>query len=67
MNRFLDQAQSGEPFYGSINTLEDLKFNLKENAIPEDLANMDVEDYYDFLDQRRRLMSKYIKDFYFSL
>lgn len=67
MNRVLDQAQRGEPFYGSINTLEDLKFNLKENAIPEDFANMNVEDYYDFLDQRRRLMSKYIKDYYFSL
>ena len=67
MNRVLDQAQSGEPFYGSINTIEDLKINLKENAISEDLANMNVEDYYDFLDQRRRLMSKYIKDYYFSL
>lgn len=67
MEEVLNQIYNGEAYYGSINTEVDLKLNLEENAIPEELTEMTVEDYNVFLDKRRRLMSKYIKEYYFSL
>ena len=67
MKEVLNQINKGEAYYGSIGSKDDLKLNLYENAIPEEFVEMDVENYLDFLDKRRRLMSQYIKDFYFSL
>lgn len=46
---------------------EALLKNLKMNCVPEDIFDMDIKDYEDFLDNRRKLMARKIKDFYFSL
>mgnify|MGYP001132523843 CR=1 FL=1 len=37
------------------------------NCIPEDIFEMDIENYDDFLMRRRTLMAKKIKDYYLSL
>ena len=54
-------------FNNEIASDEQLKQNLKENAIPECVVNYDVNDYEKFLAERRVEMAKLIKDYYYSL
>jgi len=44
-----------------------LKENLSINCIPENIVNMDASHYEDFLLERRKLMAKKIKNYYYSL
>jgi hypothetical protein len=41
--------------------------NLEMNCVPADIMTMEIEDYSEFLNQRRMLMAQKIKAFYFSL
>ena len=41
--------------------------NLIENDIPASILNNTHENYEDFLQQRRKLMSYKIKEYYYSL
>lgn len=41
--------------------------NMAENAIPEDIINMTVEQYDEFLSGHRKLMAETIKKFYKNL
>ena len=52
---------------GSITDLDQLKKNLIDNCIPEEIVNMDYTAYNEFLEKRRSLMAKKIKNFYYSL
>ncbi len=52
---------------GSITDLEQLKDNLATNCIPFETCNMTHVDYETFLEKRRILMAKKIRDFYYSL
>ena len=54
-------------FNNEISDDNQLKQNLKENAIPESVVNYDVNDYEKFLSERRVEMAKMIKDYYYSL
>lgn len=63
----LSQCENGKPIFGGITSLEDLKKNLEENCIPLEIFNMDVGNYDEFLEKRRILMAKKIKDYYHSL
>ena len=45
----------------------ELLSNLEMNCVPADIMTMGIEDYSEFLNQRRMLMSQKIKAFYFSL
>lgn len=62
-----DQCDSQEMKFGNISELSLLKENLSLNCIPEDILTMDASHYEDFLLERRKLMAKKIKAFYFSL
>ena len=62
-----NQVTGGKFYYGGISTLEDLSKNLAENCISENFMNMNAPDYQGFLEKRRILMSKYIRDYYYSL
>lgn len=62
-----DQCNGKPLTYGGINTMTDLQKNLEGNCIPDSIYNMSLNDYEDFLKQRRELMAKKIKDYYFSL
>ena len=44
-----------------------LSQNLKENAIPEEVVNYDIENYGTFLEKRRNEMAKLVKDYYYSI
>ena len=38
--------------------------NNRENAIPEEIVDYDFHNYSDFLNQRRHLMAKKMREFY---
>jgi hypothetical protein len=49
---------------GTIVNEEDFRANLAANCIPEEIVNLTVADYEDFLLERRRLMAAKIKEYY---
>ena len=61
------QCETGEISVGTITRGEDLNENLRVNCIPDGISNMTPEDYPAFLDARRKLMAKKIKNYYYSL
>lgn len=61
------QCNGQENKYGLINKEEDLKQNLQENSIPEEIIDMTYENYEEFLQKRRILMANKIKKYYYSL
>jgi hypothetical protein len=63
----LEQCHSGELKYGAIANKEELSKNLEENCIPESVFTMTIENYQEFLMERRKLMAKKIKSYYYSL
>lgn len=67
MKEVYKQIDRKQPVYGGIVELNDLKDNLRQNCVPDDFENMDINDYQTFLEQRRKLMAQKIKDYYFSL
>lgn len=58
---------NGRIRYGGINTMEELNANLKTHCIPESIFEMNIENYTDFLTERRKLMAEKMKEYYFSL
>ena len=53
--------------YGGIDNMVELMNNLKTHCIPESIFEMTVENYGEFLEQRRKLMAQKMKNYYFSL
>ncbi|MGV8830158.1 MAG: GmrSD restriction endonuclease domain-containing protein [Breznakibacter sp.] len=62
-----EQCNSKEMKFGNITDITTLKENLKTNCIPENIVELEVVHYENFLLERRKLMAKKIKDYYFSL
>ena len=62
-----EQCDSKEMKFGNITDINLLKENLNINCIPENIISMDVNHYEDFLLERRKLMAKKIKNYYYSL
>lgn len=58
------QFEGGALKLGSIDNLDDLSSNLAMNCVPESIMEMGFEDYERFLEERRRLMAQYMKQFY---
>lgn len=67
MSEVLKQCSGSEHVYGAIDNIEDLKYNMKENCIPFDFFKMNINNYDEFLRQRRKLMAEKIKEYYYSL
>lgn len=67
MDEVVAQANGGKHKYGSIDTPNALKNNLKQNAIPDLIFNATHKDYVDFLEQRRKLMAIKIEKYYKTL
>ena len=63
----LDACNSGSSYFGDISDERTLMENLTENCIPEDIFFMTGADYDRFLNERRELMAKKIKEYFFSL
>ena len=47
--------------------MDELNETLKQNCIPKEFINYSIENYKLFLEKRRILMSKKIKEYYFNL
>ena len=67
MQVMLEQVSGGELVYGGITDADDLKRNLDENCIPDGFEKMDICSYTSFLEKRRALMARYIRDYYKQL
>ena len=67
MAQMKKQVAGEGSFYGGISSMEDLKTNLSENCVPLEFMEMDVFDYQVFLDMRRTMMAKYIREYYEGL
>ena len=67
MKTIIEQCNGQENKYGAINNMEDLHKNMEENCIPESLIYMTINDYEEFLKERRKLMANKIKQYYESL
>ncbi len=63
----VEQTNGGEMNYGAINDPDSLAENLRANCIPENLHQMTINDYDQFLSQRRKLMAAKLKRYYASL
>lgn len=61
------QIDSGDLHLSGINNIDDLKANLESNCVPFDIVNMGIDNYQDFLTERRKLMADKIKNYYFNL
>jgi hypothetical protein len=62
-----EQCNGGKMKYGAITTMEELLDNLKTHCIPPTILDSTVEEYDDFLIERRKLIAAKIKNYYFSL
>lgn len=62
-----DSIVSGNSYFGDISSVESLELSLRANCIPEGIFSMGVEDYEDFLVERRKLMAQKIRAYFESL
>ena len=67
MKKVYEQCQTKAPVYGGIVDLSELRANLEQNCIPDGFEEMSIADYDTFLEKRRVLMAKKIRDYYFGL
>jgi len=67
MTEVIKQTKSGKLKYGGIVEERALAENLKQNCIPVGFEKMGLDDYDNFLKERRKLMAKKIKEYYQSL
>ena len=65
--RVLKQCESGILDIGNIADKDKLMINMAQNALPEDVVTMTVDDYDRFLTERRKLMASIIKKYYKGL
>lgn len=61
------QCNGGPKRYGNITDPDVLRNNLHAHCIPEGVDDMTVDDYPDFLAERRRLMAKKIRSYFEGL
>jgi hypothetical protein len=62
-----NQMLNGNQQVSGLSNEQQLLENLKMNCVPVEIQNMNIEDYNDFLNLRRKLMATKIKEYYHSL
>lgn len=65
--KIIHQCNGGGLVYGAICDMDALRENLAMNCIPESIFGMELSGYEEFLRERRLLMAKKMRDYYFSL
>lgn len=66
-SKVVQQCDGKTPEIGNITDLDALKQNIADNALPQEIVSMTVDDYDAFLDKRRQLMAKMIETYYKQL
>jgi hypothetical protein len=61
------QMQDNNRQVSGLSTQQELLENLRMNAVPASIMQMSINDYNDFLIERRRIMATKIKEYYHSL
>lgn len=61
------QMQNGNQLVSGLTTEQELFDNLTMNCVPNEIMQMNIGDYQDFLTLRRKLMAQKIKEYYKSL
>ena len=61
------QCENGEVKIGTITDIQSYYNNLQLNCIPQNIDEMDYNNYQEFLSERRKMMANKIKNFYYSL
>lgn len=64
MKDMLTQCESGKIKYGNITDKDQLMENLAKHCIPAAIFEMNIENYHEFLEERRKLMAEKIKRYY---
>jgi len=59
-----EQCNGGELKYGGISDWNLIIENFKQNAVPLNIFEMTMDDYQDFLIQRRQLMAEKMRKYY---
>lgn len=62
-----NQIFEGNQELSGLSSSEQMLENLRMNCVPEEIQNMGIDDYQDFLVLRRKLMASKIRDYYHSL
>ena len=62
--KVLNQCDGGNIVLGNIADRDLLATNLEENCIPQNIMNMTVENYDEFLTERRKMMAALIQKYY---
>ncbi|WP_236995178.1 GmrSD restriction endonuclease domain-containing protein [Glutamicibacter halophytocola] len=65
--RIREQIETKDLGLGEIADDSDFRKNLRENALPDRLAEVDSSTYFEFLNERRALMAAAIKVYYETL
>jgi len=65
--RLKEQCNGGPRYYGNITDPQVLDDNLRAHCIPEGVEEMTVDDYPNFLSQRRELMARKIRAYFEGL
>lgn len=60
----IESAKNGKNKYGAIDSIDEIMDNFKTHCIPIGIEDMDIIHYEEFLTERRKLMSKKIRDYY---
>ena len=63
----LKQANDGKAKFGGINKIEQMYDNFSMHCLPDAMETKTIDDYDDFLAERRKLMASKIKHYYFEL
>jgi len=66
-SRLIEHCNNGSAFFGAINDIDQMKENFKAHCIPEGMNNKSIEQYEEFLQERRKLMAEKIKYYYWQL
>ena len=68
-SKLLEYCRNGNEraAYGAITDLDQIKDNFVMHCIPDGMENKTIEHYEEFLQERRKLMAKKIKNYYWKL
>lgn len=65
--KVIEQCDNGNITLGNISSRDALSKNLEENCIPQNIVDMTVENYDEFLMERRKMMAALIQSYYQNL
>jgi hypothetical protein len=66
-SEILEHVNNGGLQFSRIHDEMDLLENMHQHCIPTQIFDMQVDDYEDFLEERRKLMAEKIREYYYSL